>query len=69
MNYTRNINKSRKIKPNDIYDVHCLSAAVSYCDIVITERSWANMLKQNEIGKLYDTIISNKIEELIALLQ
>ncbi len=68
MNYTRNANKSRAIKPNDIYDLHCLSAAIPYCDIVITERSWANILNQNKIGDMYDTIIINKIEELDDLL-
>jgi len=68
MDYTRNIDKSREIKTNDIYDLHCLSMAIPYCDIVITERSWANILNQNKIGEMYDTIIISKIEELNILL-
>jgi len=68
MDYARNSNISRKVRPNDLYDLQCISIASAYCDIVVTEREWANILNQNNIGELYKTEIVYKIEELRNLL-
>jgi hypothetical protein len=68
LNYARNTNKSRKIEPNDFYDLNALAAAIPYCDIVVTEREWANILIDNGIDKLYDTIILYEVEKLEELL-
>lgn len=68
LNYARNNNKSRSIKPNDLYDLGALSLAIPYCDIVVTEREWANILIQKGIDKLYNTKIIYDISKLKGLL-
>ncbi|MBU0470570.1 MAG: hypothetical protein KJ984_03785 [Nanoarchaeota archaeon] len=64
LNDARNMNFSRPIEPNDLWDLGTLAIAVPYCDIVVTEREWANILNQNKIGELYGTKIIHKIEDL-----
>lgn len=64
LNIVRNLNKSRKIKLNDLYDLQCVSTASAYCDIVVTEREWANILNRENIAELYNTKIIYKIKDL-----
>lgn len=52
------------IDPNDICDLGALAIAIPYCDVVVTERKWSNILNQKEIGDLYSTKILHKIEDL-----
>ena len=68
MDYARNSNRSRKVKPNDLYDLQCIPIASAYCDIVVTEREWANILNQENIGELYKTKIIHNIKDLETLL-
>jgi len=64
LNDARNMNFNRPIEPNDLWDLGALAIAVPYCDIVVTEREWANILNQKSIGELYNTKILHKIEDL-----
>lgn len=68
LNDARNMNFSRPIEPNDLWDLGTLAITVPYCDIVVTEREWANILNEKKIGELYDTKITHKIEDLPRLL-
>lgn len=68
LNDVRNKNFSRPIEPNDLWDLGSLAISVPYCDIVITEREWANILNQKKIGELYNTKIIHKIEDLSKLI-
>ena len=68
LNYARNINSSRPIKSNDIYDLGALSIAIPYCDIVVTERQWTNICKDKMLDKKNNTTITYKIEDLNELL-
>lgn len=60
----RNLNKP--VDPNDIEDISFLSVAIPYCDIVITENSWADYAtrKQLQLNKKYNTIILSNLLEL-----
>ncbi|VVB97831.1 Uncharacterised protein [uncultured archaeon] len=64
LNEARNLNSSRPIEPNDFWDIATLAISVPYCDVVVTEREWANILNKNKIGELYNTKILHKIENL-----
>ena len=64
LNEVRNMNLSRLIEPHDLWDITSLAIAVPYCDIVVTEREWANILNEKGIGKLYNTKIIYNIEEI-----
>lgn len=64
LNDARNLNASRPIEPNDLWDLGTLAIAVPYCDVVVTEREWSNILNQKKIGELYNTKIIHRIEDL-----
>ena len=64
LNDARNQNFSRPIEPNDLWDLGTLAIAVPYCDVVVTEREWSNILNQKRIGELYSTKIIHRIEDL-----
>ena len=64
LNDARNLNNSRPIEPNDFWDLCTLATAVPYCDVVVTEREWSNILNRKRIGELYNTKIIHRIEDL-----
>lgn len=66
LNDARNLNRSRAIEPNDLWDICILAIAVPYCDVVVTEREWSNILNQKKIGEMYNTKIIHSIEDLSA---
>jgi len=54
----------RPIEVNDIPDIWCLTLAIPYCDIVITENMWASIAKQSKLDKICNTKILQSIQEL-----
>jgi len=50
-------------------DVTALSIAVPYCDVVITERSWAAMINDQKINRRFNTQVLHDLRELPGLLQ
>jgi hypothetical protein len=57
-----------KWKPNDLNDLVYLSAAVGYCDIVVTERRWAAMLNGTDVPSRTGTVVLSKLADLPAAL-
>ena len=55
-------------KPNDLADIGYLSAAVGYCDVVITERKWRHMLNQSGAATRAGTIVISDLNDLAELL-
>lgn len=68
LEYARDSNKSRSIEKNDFADLGALAIAIPYCDVVVTEREWANILNKRGIGKLCNTRIIHDINELMQVL-
>lgn len=58
-----------KWKGNDLNDLVYLSAAIGYCDIVVTERRWSAMLGQIDVRSRTGTIVLGKLAELPAALE
>ncbi|MCJ7716146.1 MAG: hypothetical protein MUO54_06465, partial [Anaerolineales bacterium] len=56
--------RNHTIESNDIWDLTFLAIAVPYCDIVVTERRWSNILNEKDIGEMYNTKIIHKIKDL-----
>lgn len=53
---------------HDWTDISALSVAVPYCDVVITERRWAHMIKATGLAKRYGTEAGHGIAALETLL-
>ncbi len=64
LTFRRDLNKHRKIQPNDINDIGFLSMAIPYCDVVVTESMWSSIAEQEKLDKLYGTRILGSLEEL-----
>lgn len=54
----------RQVDPNDLTDVSFLSIAIPHCDIVVTERLWANFAKRKKLDQKYGTVILADLSEL-----
>lgn len=57
-------NASRPWKPNDLRDFEQLSVAVPYCDVVVTEKHSAAILRDAGLDVRYGTRILNNVREL-----
>lgn len=51
-------------KPNDIFDIDALCVAAPYCDVVVTERHSAHVLKQAGVPRRYETAILTDLDQL-----
>jgi hypothetical protein len=56
--------QQRQIQPNDVYDIAALTAAIPYCDIVITERFWAHLCNATTLPHKYQTTILPSLADL-----
>jgi hypothetical protein len=55
--------KTRKINENDFRDMQTFCAVVAYADVVIGENMFANLARQSQLDKKFDTqIITNLLE-------
>lgn len=60
LTYKTGIQRERKIKINDIYDIRHLAMAVPYCDIVVTDKERTADIIEKNLDVLYNTkVISN----------
>lgn len=65
---TRDLQKSRNIKSNDLEDIMALSVAIPYCDIVVTENFWTHEAQAQNLDDIYDTKIVSNLSDLLPLL-
>ena len=54
----------RNIERNDIVDISFLSAAIPYCDVVVTEKFWAALIKRKKLNEKYHTTILRNLANL-----
>jgi hypothetical protein len=54
----------RPIRDNDVYDIGFLAVAVPYCDIVVLEKFFADLIKRSGLAKKWDTIVVTDLREL-----
>ncbi|GAB6181778.1 hypothetical protein JCM14036_30970 [Desulfotomaculum defluvii] len=58
-------NVSRNFDKNDFKDIAFLSTAVPYCDVVITERLWVDLIKRNKLDVRYNTFVTSSLNDLL----
>ncbi len=62
-------NSSKGWESNDMYDLDYLGTAVTYCDVVVTEKHLHAQLSQQDVGRRYGTAIFRRPQELTAHLR
>ena len=64
LTYGRDAWYEREVQPNDIADIGHLAGAIPYCDIVVTEKAFGSLCKQQGLDKKYDCTVVNSLKEL-----
>jgi hypothetical protein len=59
---------SRPFSANDLADVGFLGPAMVYCDVVVTERQWADHAKRAKLDEKYQTEVIHDLRDLVTLL-
>ena len=61
----RNRELQKDIEDNDLYDIVSLAMAIPYCDIVVGEKRFISIAKNQKLDKLFDTklILSSHLDE------
>lgn len=68
LSYSSESNFDRSITINDVFDVFHLSIAIPYCDIVLPDKTFARLAKQQGLDKIYPAVILSSIKELCTML-
>jgi len=63
--YMQHGQQQRRWRPNDLHDFTALSVAAAYCDIVITEKHWATMLRRGGVHTRLGTQILYGAAQLV----
>jgi hypothetical protein len=60
----RHRNPQKRWEPNDMNDVAYNACAVVHCDVVITERFWADMLRRSGLDAEHHALVLTDVAEL-----
>jgi len=64
----RDMQRARRIQPNDLSDITSLSIAIPYSDVVVTETMWQHAIIQTKLDELRPTTILKSSNELTPIL-
>jgi len=53
-----------RFKRGDLKDLGFLAVAVAYCDVVITEKQWAHVIRQAKLDEVFDTVVTDDVAQL-----
>ncbi|GCB01841.1 hypothetical protein NCCNTM_54750 [Mycolicibacterium sp. NCC-Tsukiji] len=65
LRHRRQANPQKAWEGNDLNDVISLSTAVPYCDVVVTERSWAAHINAEKVSDRYGTLVTPHLHALV----
>jgi hypothetical protein len=68
MRRSKHRNPQWKWHQHDGTDLAALSSAVPYCDIVVTERQWAHVLRSADLGARFGTTVCSRLVDLVPIL-
>ena len=60
----RNANWGKVVDKNDLADISVLTMAIPYCDIVVTENLWKDLVLRSGLDKKYNTVVISGVNEL-----
>jgi len=56
--------QAKKVEGNDVFDISALTAAVPYCDAVVTEAFWVNLCKQSGVSSKYNARLFSSLAQV-----
>jgi hypothetical protein len=60
----RDENLSKAISPHDLVDVPFLNVAIPFCDVVVADKYWVDIVKRRKLDKKYNTVLLDNLLEL-----
>lgn len=69
LRHARQVNPQKGWSGNDLNDVSALAIAVPYCDIVVTEKSWATMLTDAKVPARFGHVVTASFDGLVKRLE
>ena len=69
LTFYRDMQRARRIQPNDVNDIMSLSIAIPYSDVVVTERMWHTAILHTKLDKLYKTTVLKSARDLDSILK
>ena len=67
LGYHRDKQLTREIAPNDLADLFHLTGAIPYCDFVLTERFWTNLVSRTDVEERFGTRVLSKLTALLEI--
>ncbi len=64
LRHQRQANPQKAWQGNDLNDVTALAIAVPYCDVVVTEKSWASMLCAAKVPERFKTTVTRSLHDV-----
>lgn len=64
LEHLRHTASQKPWEPNDLGDLAALPGAIVYCDVVVTERSWADAIRRAKLDKRNQTTVLARLDEL-----
>lgn len=64
----RHQNPQKRWDKNDLADITALAVAVVYCDVVVTERLWVDLLRRASLDRKYATVVLADLRDLAPIL-
>jgi hypothetical protein len=55
---------TRELEGNDVYDIAALTAAIPYCDIVVTEKFLVHLCQVSGVAAQYNTIVLPSVRDI-----
>jgi hypothetical protein len=65
LRHQRQANPQKAWVGNDLNDVTALAIAVPYCDVVVTEGSWASLVNAAKVGDRFDTLVTRSLQDVV----
>jgi hypothetical protein len=62
----RNVHWDREIGENDWADIRYLVVAIPYCDFVVTENFWHDLIRRRKLDKKYMATVLKNVNELLS---
>ena len=66
--FYRDMQRMRRVQPNDLNDIVGLSIAIPYSDVVVTETMWQTAIIQARLNELRPTLVLRSAKQLAPIL-
>lgn len=64
----RSADASARLRRTDLNDLRALAMAIPYCDVVVTDKAWASMIRRTDLEARFGTVVARDLGEALEAL-